>query len=520
MKLKNLVPVLSLALLGAVIYHPVAGFEFTNWDDGHYVTANPYIQSFSLANVRHLFTSFIMGNYAPVQMLTYALDYKIWWLDPKGFHLTNLILHLLNGAGVYFLIRAVTGRERLSWITAALFVVHPANVETVSWIAQRKTLVAQLFFIGSFVLYIRQSRTRDRRAYLLSVAGFAVSLLSKVSTITLPALLLLYDHCYGRGIRRKEIVEKAPFFALSALFSGVAVWAQSGFYQGRFRYHGGDMVSNLLTFLVAFRRYLMELAAPLHLSPYYYFSYRSLASPAVLSSLLVACALLAVIWMFRTDKSLVFGSGWFIIALAPNFQIVPLDAVMADRYLYLPEIGIFLLASRFFVDLEEWVQGRKWTKVAARGAGIVVLACFSFLSWRQTHIWEDDRSLWTAAVQTEPSPLAYNNLAAYFAGQEQWEEAERVELIGLAIDPNFPMGVVNMGKIYAKKKDFPQAELYLKRALSINPGDEDAGITLASVYVDQKKIPQAKQMLRDILQRNPISVVARQKLAAIEWGRY
>lgn len=508
---------LSIVLLGILIYYPVADFGFlTYWDDNGYVTLNESIRSLAVGNIRDQFTRFFLGNYAPIQMLTYAIDYRMWGLDPMGFHLTNLAFHLANALGVYFLIRTITGRRRIAWIAAALFAAHPVNVETVAWVSQRKTLVAELFFILSFGSYLRYASRGSRGAYLFSVACFAISLLSKVSAVALPLLLLLYDACYGRGIRRGQVLDKIPFAALSGLFSWIAVAAQLEFYYGTLRYHGDGPFANLLILLVALRRYITAVIAPLHLSAYYTLTVKSLLTWPVLASVVVLGGLAAWVWSARRDKTILFGALWFVIGLSPNFQIVPLDAVMADRYLYLPAIGVFLMAGHLYAKFDSALESRHAARILLRGTGLLVLILFAVIAARQTRIWKDDLSLWDDTVRTEPSALAYTNLAVAYAEHDRWAEAKTAQLEALAIDPDYVRGIMNIAEFYAREGEFERAAFYLKRAFALRPYNEEIAVRLASLYRSRKRIGEAKEVLESFLRRVPSSAIARENLAALE----
>lgn len=509
-------PPAALLALVAVIYGRATGFEFTHWDDGTYVVDNPVILSLGASHIHAAFTHFFMGNYAPLHILSYAVDYKLWGLDPFGYHVSNIILHGLNVLALFFLVRRIDGRDPVAWVAAALFAIHPVNVETVAWVAQRKTLLAQFFFFLSFHEYLRYAEGKGKESYFLSLAFFVLSLLSKVSAITLPLLLLLYDICYRERSGRGLVLNKIPFFLLSGLFAGIALIAQSSAYHGTFAYHGGSALANGLTVLVALARYLLSLVYPADLSAYYYFSYRSVLSYPVLGSLLLLSLIGFFLYCLRRHKGVLFWSGWFYLALIPNLQIIPLDAVMADRYLYLPAIGAFVLSAA------AWMQLRRagWKgPVAPRvidACGLVALALLAILSYQRVGVWQDDSTLWSDTVRKDPSPVAYNNLAAYWGSIGEQDKAEEALNEALRLNPDDFMATKNMGKLLAMRGNFGEAARYLIRASHLETADEDVRLTLASVYLDQGNIEDSRRLVMEILRRNPDSRMAREQLRRIE----
>ena len=518
--IRTALPIGTLLLLVVAAYAKATGFEFTHWDDGYYVVDNPVIRSLSPPSLYAAFSRFFMGNYAPLQIVSYAADYRVWGLNPFGFHLSNMVLHALNAVALFFLVKNITGRSLSGWIAAALFAVHPLNVEAVAWVAQRKTLLAQFFFLLAFLEYLDWTNGKKRGRYILSSALFAASLLSKVSTITLPLLLVLYDVCYRDRSVRCAIADKIPFFFLSGLFAALALIAQSSAYHGVFAYHGGSLLGNAFTTIVAVARYVVNIFYPVHLSAYYYFSYSSMFSYPVLGSLLLLFFVGVLLYRGRKNKPVLFWAGWFFIALIPNLQLIPLDAVMADRYLYLPAIGAYVLMGSAWEGLRHAWSDSPFAhrSIVICGAGILVL--FGLVSFQRLNVWQDDYALWSATAREDPSPMAYNNLAAYWGSAGELEKAKEALEAALRIEPNDFMATKNMGKLLAMKRDFPGAVAYLARAARISPRDEDLSITLASVYADQGKIEEAGKILESFVKQNPDWKEAREKLLALKRGAF
>src|SRR6266571_3392951 len=268
---KRTVLFLAVTLVLTVLsFSPSLDNGFTNWDDPGYVLENYSIRDLSQKNVANVFTSYLQGNYHPLTVLSYAVEYKFFQLDPKIYHITNLLLHVLNTTFVFWLIRLLTGRLETAAITAVLFGIHPLHVESVAWISERKDVLFSLFYLGSLISYVLSlTKVQDRVRYLImSLVLFILSLLSKGVAVTLPLVLLLIDYYFKRTFTKKIFIEKIPFFLLSIGFGVIAILAQKseGAIQTMTTYPFYD---RLLIASYGIVTYLFKIFVPQQLSAFY-----------------------------------------------------------------------------------------------------------------------------------------------------------------------------------------------------------------------------------------------------------
>jgi len=219
---------LAFILIATLIsLYPNLNNEFVNWDDIIYVMNNDLIRSFSFDNFWKIFSSFYMGNYHPLPLLSFAFDYSIFEMDPFGYHLHNLILHLVNVGLVYFFAWHILNKQTIpSLVIALLFGIHPMHVESVAWISERKDLLYTTWYLLGLIAYVFYIKTSQRKYILWTLIAFLLSLLSKAQAVTFPLILLLLDYFYSRKFTRLVILEKAPFFALALVFGLIAIYAQ------------------------------------------------------------------------------------------------------------------------------------------------------------------------------------------------------------------------------------------------------------------------------------------------------
>ncbi|HEY5976088.1 MAG TPA: hypothetical protein VIU41_15245, partial [Geobacteraceae bacterium] len=333
--------VLALLLLVAtwLVYGQALGHGFlSTWDDPRYVTGNEAIRGVSLDHLRLAFTSYYMGNYAPLQIVSYMVDYTLWGLRAGGFIFTNILLHTMAGL-LYFRLLLNLGLGRLgAWAAAGLFLLHPVQVESVAWISQRKNLLAMVFFLLALHAWHRY-RQAGGRWYLLCLVAFLAALLSKSVTVVLPLVLALFDLCLLPAARRQRwLLDKLPFLAVAGLAGLLAYYSQSAEFQGgRMGYLNDSPWQQLLTMLPVFVRYLGLLVWPSRLSAIYQPPLKTaMDGEVVASALLLGLFVLAGWLLWRRRRDSFFWYALFFVGLLPVSHLVPLTTLMNDRYLYFP----------------------------------------------------------------------------------------------------------------------------------------------------------------------------------------
>ncbi len=521
----HLLAIAGIAIVTFLVLKVCLLNQFTNWDDPGYVTNQPIIKDISGEGIRNIFalSSSIMGNYHPITILTYAIDYSISGLAPYSFHLQSLLFHVLTTILVYCFVQLLTGRMIAAVITALLFGLHPMHVESVAWVAGRKDVVYGAFFIAScisYLYYIRKGGSQKWIWYAGSLVMFGCSILSKPVAVSLPITLLVIDLLEGRfwaniglvteGTAGEEIrkrlfnfnilVEKIPFFAIAILCGLKSIRDQDKFgalgTQGEhFNFIeriglGGYALFTYLWKAVAPSKLLCYYPYPLkengHL-PFVYFVY-----PAI-----VAVLGAVIWWYFRKQKYLVFGFLFFLVNIALLLQFIPVGgAIIADRYSYIPYLGLFLALGWWVADL--W-QNKATKQLGEIAMAFVLVYCgiLAYLSNERCKVWYDGMSLWRNEIETEPvrAPNGYNNLGFFYftkfnnaltPAERKVDYDSAYYLLNKAIELQeaFANPYVSLGELFRANNQFDEAKKMYYKALKLDVKDQvaNAYLGLAIVY--------------------------------------
>ena len=404
-----------LALATIATYYPVSGHPFIDFDDGKYVTQNAHVQGgLDWSTVKWAFTTYYASNWHPLTWLSHALDCQMFGLDPGGPHEINLLLHVVNVLLLFWVLHGATGRLGPSAVVAGLFALHPINVETVAWAAERKNLLSMLFLLLALAAYRWYAKQPRAGRYLLVALLFALGLMAKPQVITLPFLLLLWDywplqrlfpHSQGENGEvvfpprsfTQLVVEKLPLLAISAISAVVTVKAQQA----------GSSVQSLTKFpfslrlanaIVSYARYLGKAVWPSSLAAFYPFSRTSPPVWQILTALLLLLAITGLVVAGRKYRYLTVGWLWFLGALIPMIGLVQVGVQsMADRYAYLSFIGLFLMLSWGVAELAE---ARHLSYAWMTGISAVVLLILAGVTRYQLSYWSDEVSLWSHAIRS------------------------------------------------------------------------------------------------------------------------
>lgn len=430
---------LSLLVIGA--FWPVFSNEFISIDDYSYVVKNDHVlRGLTLAGVRWAFTSIDCSNWHPLTWLSHMIDIEAFGLQARWHHLTSLLLHLVNTLLLFSVLRALTGTTGKSFLVAALFGVHPLHVESVAWIAERKDVLSTLFWMLAVWAYLRFVRKPEAGRYLVVVILFSLGLMAKPMVLTLPLVLLLLDYWplgrwrssvstaapnFRQGVGATPIaliMEKTPLLVLAVASGMVTVIAQAGGGMTRSLVHYPFYV-RVANALLAYVGYLGKMLWPLHLAiPYpHHGSDFNLWSVAGASLVIIAVSLM-VGRFFRSRPYLAVGWFWYLVTLVPVIGIVQVaDQAMADRYTYVPLIGIFITVLWSLFDLG---VGRWRLKLITIAVAIAVLISLGFLTRLQVRYWHDDVKLESHAIEIDPNNyFAQGNLAAALAARGSLAEA-------------------------------------------------------------------------------------------------
>lgn len=415
-----LVTALLLALCTLIAYNPAVHGSFIDYDDPSYVTTNPHVlQGLTRGSVVWAFGP-REANWYPLTWMSHMVDVELFKLNPTGHHLTNVLLHVINVILVFLLMFSVTGRLWRSAMVGALFALHPLNVESVAWIAERKSVLCTFFLILALWAYVWYTKHPNIRRYLLVILCFALALMAKAMAVTFPFLLLLFDYWPLERTRQsagaepsrrpslsrfaKLVFEKTPLFAMSAACAVITVYAA--------RVDGALSTMQALPLLYrlgngiySYLLYILKGLWPARLAPIYYHPGTSLAfwKAAVAGCVLIAITIL--VWRYRERRYLITGWFWYLGAMVPMIGIVQAGQQgMADRYAYIPFLGLFILVVWLVAD---FVPKVRVAQLGMAGAGAAVLAMCFYLSYRQAGYWKDTITLFSHAVEATPNnPVA------------------------------------------------------------------------------------------------------------------
>ena len=502
---------LVLALLVSAVFFRVPGYQFVNLDTSEPVIHNPYIRGLSGENLKHIFSSWCMTSYYPIRTLSFAVDYQIWGLDPRGFKLTNVLLHLANVFLVFWLVlrllrlSAVVGESPqasadvlAAMFSAAIFAVHPVVVESVSWVAGREELLMTLGALGCVHFHLQARWLAEARSKTLAVAAYhaggafccAAACLSNALAAVIPLLITAWDVIFLARPRLWKV-----FSGTSALWAiGIATIVLKRIGGSAVPYvpeFGVFSTERLALVLNVYWLNIETLLRPTRLAvSYWYVSPEGLDDlEVILGGTALGLTCLAL-WFLRQRKSMLFGLVWFGLALAPAAQIMPHHIHRADRFLYLPLAGIVLVVGMGLKPLGNALKGRVPSegRIAAGALAVLVLAA---MSTAQVRTWRDSCSMWENCVAVVPgNAYAHGSLAEVLADQRQFKEAIPHYEKALEITPDSIEALDNFAYRLAtchqeELRDYDRAVVLAERGCRLtNWKDLPIRRTLATAYMN------------------------------------
>lgn len=478
---------LPLLLLSAAAYYPALNAGYLNWDDQIHTAENPLVKDFSLPALRQVFTAPRHANYHPLTDLSLGAEARLFGKSAGVHHAGNILLHAANACLVFLLIAGVTGGRTGAFWGALLWALHPAQAESVCWIAERKNLLYAFFFLSALLAYLRHAARPSAASLAAVTALFLASLLSKASAVTLPLLLPLADMHLKRPFTRGSYAEKLFFILLAGVFTAVSAAAQG-------QTGGGIITGNPLT-LLSF--YLLNVVWPSGLSGLYPYAETSLRISAhLLRYTLPALVFGAAVWYaVRRNRQAAFGLFFFILNLLPFLLLIPVGpSLAADRYLYVPLAGLALAAAALTGRLVS-VSGRRTATGIFLAANLTALLLL-LATVRRAAIWENSRSFWSSVISVYPgNATALLNLADANLEEKRTAEAEAVLLRLLDREPENWKALYNLGTLYGMARRYMEAEALLKRSLLLRPGHAPAWSNLGKAQLAQGRPDEARKAL-------------------------
>jgi Flp pilus assembly protein TadD len=522
---RNSVLCLLLAVVTLTLYNPVNRHPFVNYDDDRYVTENAHIRAgLTRSTLTWALTSTEQGNWHPLTWMSHALDCSLFRLNPAGHHFTGVLLHAVNVILLYLLLVHATGRVGPSWFVAALFALHPINVESVAWVAERKNVLCTMFFLLTLMTYGWYARKPHWKRYLAVMALFTAGLAAKPMVVTLPFVLLLWDYWpLGRvrgassGAGDLQVVhswswlalEKLPLFVLSAASAAITMQAQQagGAVRSTEQFPFGVRFENAIC---AYSTYLWKMVWPVRLAPLYPHPGESLAAWQVVVPALVLIVTTVVVCRFRSRRYLLVGWLWFLGTLVPVIGLVQVgEASMADRYAYIPLIGIFVMVAFSAADFAaEKSIGFVWQAIPE--AAILIL--LALIAHRQIGYWRSSHDLWVHALAvTQNNFVAEDNLGGALLLEGKPDEAFPHFETAARINPHDPMSRSNLGAYLQIHGRTREAITDYESAIALTSDRGLLAQTYANLGVAQGALGEddpAHQSFNEALRLNPTQVTA------------
>ena len=522
--------ILLLSLLLAAgtltLYFPVSQHPFLNYDDDEYVTDNAHVKAGLTADTAAwAFTTYDAANWHPLTWLSHALDYQLFELNPAGHHDTNLLLHALNVLLLFWVLWRATGYVGRSLMVAALFALHPINVESVAWVAERKNLLSMLFCLLALGAWGWYARRPGVGRYAVVALLFALGLMAKPQVITLPFVLLLWDYWPLRRMKLRQpqnlpttaslpqysffrlIAEKLPLLALSAASAVITMRAQ---HLGGGINPGVPLASRLANAVVSYARYLGEAFWPAGLAPFYPLPRTSPAIASVAGAVLLLFAITVLVVAGRRHRYLLVGWLWFMGTVVPMIGLVQVGRqAMADRYAYLPFVGLFIMVCW---GLSDWADRRKISLAWQAAASVAVLLALAVVTYRQISYWQDNVDLWTHTLQvTSNNYIAEDYLGKAVQAEGKPQQAMPHFVRATEIEPAYVFPYVHIGIYEHQQGNLRQAlERYLK-VISLTQNDiphyaevrHRIFVNMASAYSGLGDFKQARESLQSAVNLNP-----------------
>jgi tetratricopeptide (TPR) repeat protein len=536
-----------LAVIVWIAFGQALGHEFVGYDDPRYVVQNTWVTNgVTPGGIKWALTHVHASNWHPLTTISHMLDCQLYGLQPWGHHLTNILLHATAAILLFLALRKLTGALWPSLLVAAVFAVHPLRVESVAWVSERKDVLSGVFFMLTLWAYARYSRGNGPPTfwYIMVVVLFALGLMCKPTLVTVPFVLLLLDYwplcrrqpcsSLGRGITRYTwpwlVIEKLPLFVLSAASCVATLLAQKQALDASLKPPLGERVGNAL---VSYAIYLGQMIWPAHLAVLYPYPEGNLKVPHVILALLLLLIVSTAFFLWRRKYPfLLTGWLWYLGMLVPMIGIVQVGSqVRADRYTYLPQIGLYLLVAWGAMELfHQWRRSR----VILAGAGLLIITALTTRSYFQTSYWQDTETLWKhATATTSNNYIATTNLAEALFQSGRFDEAIAECQKALKIKPDFAAAHVDLGAALVENQRggdgarrqngaVDEAIVHYRRALQIKPDFAQAHSDLGTALLLKGQVDEAIAHYQKALEIDPNFAEARYSLgnAFLAEGEY
>ena len=512
LKSRNIfISIALIAILGFAIYSETLNGAFI-WDDDLLVKSNIYIRKWSY--ITKIFTKDVGAGsvaeynfYRPLQIVSYMIDYSLWRLNVIGYHLTNILLHIVAALGIYWLINLLYDDKILSLLTSIFFIAHPLHTEVVSYISSRTDLMAFVFILLSFILYVKYISSKDIRTYMLVLLSYICALLSRENSIILPVLILLYHYTFKKQFKINKFLPilYISFAYILLRFTFLKTLLSSAPTTTLFQRVPG--------FFVAITNYVRLLFLPFHLHMEYGNKLFSLTNPRAISGIFILFLSIFYAVRKRKDDNLIsFSILWFFIALLPQSNLYPINANMAEHWIYMPSLGFFLILAKGVSTL---YKKRKFKIIAILSiAGL--LALYSYLTVRQNEYWREPISFYESTLKYAPrSSRIHCSLGIAYRELGKREKAIPLFEKAIEIKPDLRQAYNNLGITYRELGKTKKAISLFEKVIEINPDHAEAYNNLGAAYLDLGKREEAILLFEKAIEINPDYAMACYNLGRI-----
>lgn len=534
--------IVAIGLFGAtlLVFWHVQDHQFLIWDDREYIVENPHLRSgLNLESIRWALTTTYASYWHPLAWVSHLVDYQLYGLNPKGHHFNSLLFHAASAVLLFFVLRRMTNSLWRSALCAAFFALHPLRIESVAWATERKDVLGTLFWMISLFVYLHYVERPNIKRYLLALLALTLGLAAKPTLVTLPFVLLLLDYWpLGRFSSRRSgilaglfkpkpivarfndstllhlILEKIPFLLLAAASGIVTILAadQIGAVPKADVFPLGDCMANAL---VSYVKYMGKLIWPAGLSFFYPHPLGSLPWWQVFGAFqLLLCISLLVIWQRRLHPYLFVGWFWYLITIFPVIGVIQVGAQgMADRFTYIPHIGLSIMA---VWGLSNLLSGWRFRKLSFAALGCLSLVALSLCTRFQLQYWKDSVTLFERALTvTSKNYMVHHFLGIALAEQGRYDESRTHFSKALQINPSYFPARYNLGFYEASRGRYKEAIKHYREALRMRPHDATIHNNLGNIYARQGRWEAAVRSYTEALRIQPDYAAARNNLASV-----
>ena len=486
LNIQKLTVYILLTVITFAVFWQLNRYDFISFDDGVYVSDNSYVRSgITMQGLRWAFTTTYAEFWHPLTWLSLMLDHHLYGSSAGGYHLTNIILHILSTLLLFRFLHQTTGHVWRSAFAAALFALHPLRVESVAWIAERKDVLSAFFWMLTLCLYVYYTKKPDIKRYILVVFSFACGLMSKSMVVTLPVILILLDYWPLKRFNLQkdnlllwQMKEKVLFFIMSATFSIITVYAQ----EGKSVVH--PLTSRIANAPITFVSYLAKIFWPSNLALIYPYSEHTPIWQILGATFFIIAVSIMVIIFFKRFPYLFVGWLWYAVGALPVIGIMTIGDPMSDRYVYLPSAGIGIMLAWGLPNL---LPGKDLRKMILCPAAVIFLAFLAFVTWKQCAYWKSNTILLSHTLQvTKDNYLAHNVIATSLLKENNFMEAVYHCEESIRLKPDFARAYYKRASIYAKLGKYESAISDYSEAIRLQPDDSASYSNRALIYLKQR----------------------------------